>query len=441
MGCGGEQFIPTPNKLPIAVVEETQQVEIGTLVTLNGSASNDDDGDKLSYLWSLNVPPNSQSTLENNTSAIVHFIPDVDGEYIVELIVNDGIDNSLFDSIEVSVITPTKIAFIGGSITVGTGSTPGNSWALLTKEWLEQYYENGIEYKNIALGGSTSGFGVYRLNRDLDNFIPDVAFIEYVMNDTINSDYIYTNIDALVYKLRVKNPDVIIVYVATTGSRQKSLRIKNIEPKSVRLAREISEYNNVFFIDVGAALWREIIINEVGSIEYLPDGVHPNDAGYAVYFQEVKDQLTQYLPIAEGARVADSYLHGSGLGEATIIAKDAITDTDCQLNDNHLVCDQGQRFSYTFYGANIGLTFDITSDGGQMDCLLDSNESIVINFWDKYTQKRSRPHGKLLFTNQSMENHVLNCQVNDVLLDNPEVSSTGHMAYISGLMVSHIDNK
>jgi len=86
--------IKATNTVPVANAGATQTVHLnGGSVTLNGSASTDADGDSLYYLWSVVDVPNGSNltTIENNTSMVASFTPDVIGSYIISLNVTDNI--------------------------------------------------------------------------------------------------------------------------------------------------------------------------------------------------------------------------------------------------------------------------------------------------------------------------------------------------------------
>lgn len=79
------------NAAPVANACASQNVVAGRVVTLNGSASSDANNDLLSYVGTLiSKPAGSSSVLLSTTSATPTFLPDVPGEYVVSLIVNDG---------------------------------------------------------------------------------------------------------------------------------------------------------------------------------------------------------------------------------------------------------------------------------------------------------------------------------------------------------------
>lgn len=93
------------NRPPLANISEVlSQVSAGDVITLYGSASKDPEGAPLSYQWSLLYKPaNSQATLSGQ-GVDSSLQLDVDGSYVVQLIVNDG----TFDSLPVTVTISTK---------------------------------------------------------------------------------------------------------------------------------------------------------------------------------------------------------------------------------------------------------------------------------------------------------------------------------------------
>jgi hypothetical protein len=79
------------NLAPVADAGAAQQVAIGARVTLDGSASSDPNGDRLSFLWSLTSrPAGSTAALAQRAAAQVDFVADIEGLYVASLVVNDG---------------------------------------------------------------------------------------------------------------------------------------------------------------------------------------------------------------------------------------------------------------------------------------------------------------------------------------------------------------
>ncbi len=106
---------------PVAIAGADQNVSVGELVTLDGSQSNDANGSVLSYGWSISTkPPGSNAFLSNLTSATPSFTPDIDGDYTIELLVNNGSEQSDPDTLVVTASSP--IADGGGNQNVAIGS-------------------------------------------------------------------------------------------------------------------------------------------------------------------------------------------------------------------------------------------------------------------------------------------------------------------------------
>ena len=98
--------IRTTYTKPIAEAGLDQPLfKTGTLIQLDGSASNDAENDPLSYEWKFLVKPeNSRTKLSDSTSERPLFTTDILGTYVIQLIVDDGVDGrSLIDTV---VITP-----------------------------------------------------------------------------------------------------------------------------------------------------------------------------------------------------------------------------------------------------------------------------------------------------------------------------------------------
>ncbi len=97
------------NLPPVADAGEGQAVDTGSEVTLDGSGSSDpDDGPQpLTYAWTLEVPAGSTATLSDPTSATPTFTADLDGDYTATLVVNDGLDDSAPDAVNVTASAPS----------------------------------------------------------------------------------------------------------------------------------------------------------------------------------------------------------------------------------------------------------------------------------------------------------------------------------------------
>ena len=140
--------ISTQNSKPVADAGPDQNGFVGTTIQLDSSASGDVDGDPLTYQWALlSVPTDSTAALANPTMVQPSFVIDKPGLYVVQLIVNDGTEDSAPDTMTVSTLNSKPVAnagadqtvFVGDTVSLdGTASSDVDSdiltyqWALLT---------------------------------------------------------------------------------------------------------------------------------------------------------------------------------------------------------------------------------------------------------------------------------------------------------------------
>jgi hypothetical protein len=93
--------VTNTNRAPTANAGADRTVTPGSAVTLNGSGSNDPDGDPLSYAWTQTAGP--AVTLNGAATASPTFTPAATGAYVFELSVNDGNVASAPDTVTINV--------------------------------------------------------------------------------------------------------------------------------------------------------------------------------------------------------------------------------------------------------------------------------------------------------------------------------------------------
>lgn len=117
-------ILTTTNVAPIADAGLDQTVATGDTVQLDGSGSSDDDSDPLTYSWSItSAPAGSTATITNPTAVNPTFVVDVFGDYVIQLIVNDGTVNSGPDTVVISTSNSRPVADAGPDQTVGPAAT------------------------------------------------------------------------------------------------------------------------------------------------------------------------------------------------------------------------------------------------------------------------------------------------------------------------------
>jgi hypothetical protein len=181
------------NTPPVANAGPDQNVITGKVVTLNGSESFDPEGVMITFVWMfVEVPAVSNVTdasLSDVTSAKPEFIPDVNGAYRLQLIVNDGGLNSASDEVVISATTPNVApnANAGPDQNVYTGNTvqldgsmssdPDNGplplshlWSFVTKPAGSLLTDNAIANRNMLNASFIPDvIGLYELRLNIND--------------------------------------------------------------------------------------------------------------------------------------------------------------------------------------------------------------------------------------------------------------------------------
>jgi hypothetical protein len=157
--------VTASNRAPLADAGSDQSAFTDALVALTGAASSDPDGDALEYRWAFtSLPGGSAAVLAGASTVAPSFRPDVAGDYVVSLTVNDPSGAASSDSVTVNVFTPATVSVTAsdasasetgpdaGSFTVTrTGSTAA---ALVVQYRVGGTATNGSDYS--ALGGAVT---------------------------------------------------------------------------------------------------------------------------------------------------------------------------------------------------------------------------------------------------------------------------------------------
>lgn len=167
------------------------------------------------------------------------------------------------------------LGYLGGSITQGSlSSTPDTCYAaLVTKWWRAQYPQTEFVYVNAGIGGTTSQFGVARVEQDLLAYEPDFVIVEFSVNDD-NSLFFRETYEGLVRKILSweSEPAVLLVHNVfyETGTNAQDQH------------ETIGRYYDIPCVSMKTSVYQEVVQRKIPVREITPDNLHPNDAGHAL---------------------------------------------------------------------------------------------------------------------------------------------------------------
>ena len=298
--------------------------------------------------------------------------------------------------------TDIKIAYLGGSVTHGTGASnrDATSWRAILSQWFVDNFGPGTSYnKNItniscAVGGSGSYFGSYRMYQDCEFDSanpPDLFFIEFAVNDTYDGltsaenrekHAIEANYESIIRQAYAANPNVTIVTVYVTDINTTYYYLNTGDENSIphTVQRTLADYYGLPKLEVGRALSAVVGAEyqaagltlstgdsgNASSIwrKYVADGVHPTDAGYAVYAEYMKAYFGEQL-------LGDNVSHTKDTVSVNI---DEVTSYCATQGYGNLLKENGRRISFK----DAGFTQDdfngwtLTTTNGESH-LVDSN--------------------------------------------------------------------
>src|SRR5512137_247191 len=116
------------NTAPVANAGVDRSLRVGETAVLDGSGSSDVNGDRLTYAWSVEARPNGSTAAPVDAGQpVARFVPDVAGDYILGLVVNDGAVSSAVDRVSLTVVAVganrAPVANAGIDQNVPTGTT------------------------------------------------------------------------------------------------------------------------------------------------------------------------------------------------------------------------------------------------------------------------------------------------------------------------------
>ena len=195
-----------------------------------------------------------------------------------------------------------NVAFIGGSVTAGSGvpSTmfETHSWRARTMQYLRQAYPDcTINQVNAAIGDSYTKYAVYRADNDLFRYNFDLIFIEYAINDSPwysakNDMETVVYFETLLRRIYDHNPnaDVVIVYTIDDKIDRTPKYFPTASAQEI-----IAKHYDVPSVNFGRALADHIAEGGYKWADYFSDYVHPNEDGHLYYGAVLSEYLTEAL--------------------------------------------------------------------------------------------------------------------------------------------------
>ncbi|MFT4031753.1 MAG: SGNH/GDSL hydrolase family protein [Siphonobacter sp.] len=267
-----------------------------------------------------------------------------------------------------------KVAYLGGSITEA-----GDGWREQSLAWLKgQYPKASFTQLPAAVGGTGSDLGVFRLQKQILDYKPDLVFVEFAVNDNgKQADQIYRSMEGIVRKIWKHNPKTDICFVYTlTGDMAPIIQDGKL-PVSTSAMEEIANYYGIPSIQLGlkvAALAKEGKLIFKGKKEDYPDqlvfsadNVHPYpETGHKLYAEALQTAFLAFQTNQKSQKhrlgkpfIADNWENAQLFPVAQLLQK----GTWQELSSDAVARQLQNRFSELFKSTQSGAYLEVRIKG------------------------------------------------------------------------------
>lgn len=191
-----------------------------------------------------------------------------------------------------------NVIFFGGSLTWGANASDPliTSYRGLMMDYLiKKYPKAHFNFVDAAIGGTGSSLGLFRLERDVMKFKPDLVFLDFTMND--GPDEVdpqkLASYEHLVREI-VKSGSALQPVITTFKffvDKPEAPKLPLIDDHTkLALAYGVPPAN------IHQAISKAVQAKQADVAVLWPfDGAHPDDPGYKLFFEEVRNQFEKNL--------------------------------------------------------------------------------------------------------------------------------------------------
>lgn len=186
---------------------------------------------------------------------------------------------------------PVSIVFFGGSLTWGANASDPQitSYRGLMMQWLrEKYPHTPITFHDASIGGTGSQLGMFRLERDVQSRSPDLVFVDFTVNDGVED----TDIQSLASYERITRELLahkVMVVPVLMMFRAQAEKLDAPVPSRNQAHLQFADIYKLPCADtipyVRNRVRQGIDINVIWPF----DGAHPDDPGYRLFFEAVRN--------------------------------------------------------------------------------------------------------------------------------------------------------
>ncbi len=187
---------------------------------------------------------------------------------------------------------PLNVVFFGGSLTWGANASDPQrtSYRGLMMDYLRQRYPKApFTFHDAAIGGTGSQLGLFRLDRDVLAYRPDLVFYDFTANDDLFAADLppLISYETILREMIDRGIPVVQVLLGFRFNFGKDYNLDHIPRRRDHLRLAAAYHTGVG--DAFPLIQSQL---EAGkeTLEHLwpIDGAHPDDPGYRLFFRAVR---------------------------------------------------------------------------------------------------------------------------------------------------------
>ena len=192
---------------------------------------------------------------------------------------------------------PLTVVFFGGSLTWGANASDPQktSYRALMGEYLRKKYpKSSFNFVDASIGGTGSKLGMFRLQRDVMAYHPDLVFLDFTANDGLEGQD-PTSIASYEGLLRdmigagVPVEQVFFGFKFDFGKQYDLFKIPGYTQRLKLVDAYHTGSGDLYPYLQPKLTSGELDINKLWALNGGKDGAHPDDPGYEVFFEAVRD--------------------------------------------------------------------------------------------------------------------------------------------------------
>ncbi len=257
--------------------------------------------------------------------------------------------------------------FLGGSITQGSlSSTPELCYAYrVYRWWCEKFPMAKVSFFNAGIGGTTSQFGVARVEEHVLSKKPDFLLTEFAVNDE-DDEFFKETYEGLIRRILKADPSPALLLMNNAWF--------DTGRSAERVHLEVARHYDLPMVSMRATVFDAISKGEFKPSDLSPDMLHPNDAGHELIAKVIIDTLEKvYESVCVGT--SEEVHERENISLMPALTQNGFESTirinGCNMNDYCVILEGFKKderekkefldiFSDGFIGNKVGDSIDFT---------------------------------------------------------------------------------